>query len=80
MTKKNTAASVTLSHPNSAHQIEVPADRTAMYKSQGWSEATPDAPKANASLKDWQAFARDQGFTDEQIEGKSRDELRQALA
>jgi hypothetical protein len=71
---------VTMTHPASAQQIHVAPNAVERYESQGWRKATPNAPKGNASLEDWQAFAREQGFTDDQIEGKSRDELRAALS
>lgn len=80
MSKKNTQATVTLSHPSSKKQIEVPRNRLPMYQSQGWSEATAGAPRANASLEEWQDFARTQGLTDEDLEGMKRDEIRAALA
>ena len=33
-------------------------------------------PKANASLGEWQTFARSQGATDEELEGQGRNDLR----
>lgn len=71
---------VTMTHPASGQDIEVAASAVTKYETQGWRKATPNAPKGNASLEDWQHFARLQGFSVEQIEGKSRDELRAALS
>ncbi len=36
-----------------------------------------DAPAGNASLEDWQAYARSQGASEEDVEGKSRNDLRE---
>lgn len=39
----------------------------------------PDAgstPRGNASLEEWQAFAKEQGATDDELAGKTRDEIR----
>lgn len=71
---------LTLTHPHSAQRIEVAENHAAKYLGQGWREATPDAPKGNAPLADWQEFARSQGFTDEQLEGMKRDDIRAALS
>ena len=38
--------------------------------------AEGEAPTGNASKADWHAYALTQGFTEEGIEGRSRDELR----
>lgn len=69
-----------LTHPDASHEVEVADSAVARYLSQGWREKTADAPKGNASLKDWRAYALSKGFTDEDVEGKSRDDLRAALS
>ncbi len=69
-----------LMHPDSNAEIETTPDFARHYLSQGWREIAADAPKGNASLEDWQQFAEAKGFTDDDIEGKTRDELRAALA
>lgn len=69
-----------MTHPDTDLVVEVPAHATETYASQGWREATVDAPAGNASLEAWQDFARDQGLSDDDIEGKSRDDLRAALS
>lgn len=69
-----------MTHPDSDLVVEVPAHAIATYESQGWREATPDAPKGNAPLAAWQEYARLKGFTDEDLEDKSRDDLRAALS
>lgn len=69
-----------MTHPNSDLEIDVPAGAVATYESQGWRVATPKAPKGNAGLEEWQEFARTQGFSEEDLEGKSRDDLRSALS
>lgn len=35
-----------------------------------------EAPAGNASLEDWQEFARSKGASDEDLEGKTRNDLR----
>ena len=35
-----------------------------------------EAPNGNASKADWHAYALAQGFTEEGLEGRTRDELR----
>ena len=73
-------ATKTLTHPDSAQDIEVESDHVDRYVAQGWREKATDAPKGNDSLEKWQEYARTKDFTDEDIEGKTRDELRAALA
>jgi hypothetical protein len=73
-------ATETLTHPDSNQDIEVDAAHVERYLGQGWREKATDAPKGNASLEEWQGYARTKDFTEEDIEGKSRDELRAALA
>lgn len=73
-------ATTTLTHPDSAQDIEVDVDHVARYLTQGWREKATDAPKGNAALEEWQDYARTKGFSDEDLDGKSRDELRAALA
>lgn len=69
-----------MTHPSSDQTIDVNDAHVDRYAQQGWREATVSAPPGNASLAEWQDFAREQGFTPEQIEGKGRDELRAALS
>lgn len=69
-----------MTHPKSRLAVEVAEDLVPTYESQGWRAATIDAPAGNASLEAWQAFARAKGFSDEDLEGKSRDDLREALS
>jgi len=40
-------------------------------------EAPSDLPKGNASLDEWAAYAKSQGMTDEELDGLSRDQLRE---
>lgn len=69
-----------LIHPDSNLEIEVnPGDSAERYTSQGWREPAEDAPKGNASLAEWQDYARSKGMSDADIEGVSRDDLRAAL-
>ncbi len=68
-----------LSHPGSNQIIEVVGD-VSNYLANGWRPATPEAPKASASLGAWQKFARSQGITDADIDGKTKAELRSALS
>lgn len=69
-----------LMHPDSKQEIEVSLDAAWRYESQGWRAPADDAPKGNASLEDWQQYARDKGLAETDIEGASRDDLRAALA
>ena len=69
-----------LMHPGSKQEIEVRPEHLDRYVSQGWREIADDAPKANASLAEWREYALTKGFTEQEIEGKKRDELRAALA
>lgn len=69
-----------LMHPASRQEIEVADSASHRYLSQGWREPAEDAPKGNASLEEWRTYARTKGFGDDDLEGKTRDELRAALA
>lgn len=74
------AASTTrLTHPSSEQAIEVAGD-ISNYLANGWRVATPEAPKGSANIGAWQAFARSQGFTEDEIAGKTKAELRSALS
>lgn len=66
-----------LMHPGSPQEIDVLEGSEHRYLANGWRPVEADAPKANASLKAWQEFAREKGFED--FEGMTRDELRAAL-
>lgn len=69
-----------LTHPASTQEIDVIDSVAGRYMAQGWRPATPAAPKGNASLAEWQDFAREQGMADDDIEGLTRDDLREALS
>lgn len=69
-----------LMHPDSEQVIEVADSVAGRYASQGWRVPADDAPKATASLKAWQEYARSKGFTDEDLKGMKRGEIRAALA
>lgn len=69
-----------LIHPHGHQEIDVEPNHAARYLEQGWREIANDAPKGNASLSDWQDYAREQGLAEDDIEGQTRDELRSALA
>ena len=71
---------VKLMHPDSRQEVEVAESVAGRYLANGWREPATDAPKGNASLDEWQEYARSKGFADADLEGKSRDELRAALA
>lgn len=62
-----------LKHPLSHNTVE--SNNPEAYLSQGWVDAD-EAPKANSSLKVWQEYARSQGLGDAELEGLSRDDLR----
>lgn len=42
----------------------------------GEAESGSEQPAGNASLEEWQEFARTQGATDTDLDGKSRNDLR----
>ena len=69
-----------LMHPASSQEIEVTDSVAGRYIGQGWRRVTPDAPKPTAPLKAWQEFARSKGFTEDDLKGMKRDEIRAALA
>lgn len=69
-----------LIHPDSKQEIEVLDSTASRYLTQGWRQPADDAPKGNASLEDWQEYAREKGLSETDIEGASRDDLRAALA
>lgn len=69
-----------LMHPESKQEIEVADVVAPRYFAAGWRELADDAPKGNASLAEWQEYARTKGFSDDDLEDKTRDELRAALA
>lgn len=65
-----------LSDPASAE-----AGEAAAKAGQDFTDAAVEPagePRGNASVREWAAYARSQGATDEQITGKSRDDLRAA--
>lgn len=70
---------VRLTHANSDQVLEVTGN-PERYLTNGWRIATLEAPKGNASLEEWQVFARSQGFTEDELAGKARDDLRAALS
>jgi hypothetical protein len=62
----------------------VPAEERARLLDEGYLEerdvaeeaAAPDGPPAKSATKaDWVAYARTQGATDEDLDGKTRDDL-----
>lgn len=67
---------VTLTHPKSDRRVEVPGDQVSMYRSQGWVPNVTTTPPGNASLEVWQEYAATQGASAEDIDGASRDDLR----
>ena len=69
-----------MTHPDTDLEVEVPDGLISSYVSQGWRPASSDAPAGNASLDLWRDYARSKGFTDEDLDGKTRDDLRAALS
>lgn len=68
-----------LSHSDSDLVLEVADDQADVYASQGWRPVV-EPPAGNASLEAWQEYAREQGLAHEDIQGRSRDDLRSALS
>lgn len=75
-----TVSTVTMTHPDSDQEIDVLDEHVDRYETQGWRVATAGAPSGNASLEVWQEFARTQGFSEDDLVGKSRNDLRAALS
>lgn len=69
-----------MTHPETDLVVDVPETAADVYRSQGWREATPAAPAGSASLEAWQTFALEQGLSEADVEGTTRDELRAALS
>lgn len=69
-----------LIHPDTEQEIDVAESVAARYINQGWRPPATDAPKGNASRDEWAAYALTKGFSEADIEGKSREELRAGLA
>ena len=67
-------------HPESNQEIEVAESVVARYLENGWREPAADAPKANAPKAEWAAYALTKGFSEADIEGMTRADLRAALA
>lgn len=55
---------------------KIPADVAKKLGDHVWEPDDSGAPAGNASLEAWQDYALSQGGTSDQVEGKSRDELR----
>lgn len=71
---------VKLMHPGSQQVIEVADSAAPRYLGQGWRVPAGDAPKASASLAKWQEYAQTKGFSDEDLDGLTKAEIRAALA
>lgn len=69
-----------LTHAESEQSIEVDPSRLPLYASQGWREASTDAPAGNASKDEWLTYAAAQGLDATEAEAMTRDELRAALS
>ena len=69
-----------LMHPDSDLEVDVNPGSAPRYYQQGWREIAADAPKGNDSLSEWQEYALSKGFSDDEIDGQSRDQLRATLA
>jgi hypothetical protein len=67
-------------HPATDREIDVAESVASRYIGQGWRPPAEDAPKGNAPRDEWADYALSKGFTEADIEGKSRAELRAALA
>jgi len=57
-----------------AETVEEAAEATTKPSEGG--EGTDGAPAGNASKAEWHAYALTQGYTEEGLEGRTRDELR----
>lgn len=69
-----------LTHPHSDLVVDVTETQVDRYLTQGWRPATVEAPAGNASLESWQDFAREQGYSEDDLEGLGRNDLRAALS
>lgn len=69
-----------LMHPEGSQEIEVNEAIVDRYVTQGWRPIAADSPRRNASLSDWQEYAKSKGFDDSDLDGMTRDQIRAALA
>lgn len=72
-----------LNPPSSTAVVDVPDALVEQYRAQGWRDAdsAPDgAPRGNASLEEWAAYAIAQGVPGDALDGLKRDEIKQLLA
>ena len=69
-----------MTHPASKQTIDVSEAVADRYASQGWRQASPDAPKASAPKAEWLEYATSQGLDADEAEAMTRDELRAALS
>lgn len=72
-----------LSPPSSTAVVDVPDALVAAYVAQGWTDASDSvangAPRGNASVDDWRAYAVAQGLPAEDVAELKRDEIKQLL-
>jgi hypothetical protein len=57
-------------------QLGSEGERVAALADEPPHEEKPDAPSGNASLEAWQDYAKSQGASDDDLEGLSRNDLR----
>jgi len=73
---------VKVRHPQ-AGEATVPESALGQLASQGWTAVDEDLaqevdpmPSGNATLEEWSAYALGHGMSDEDVAGKSRNEIR----
>jgi hypothetical protein len=73
-----------LSPPSSTAVVDVPDEQVEAFKAQGWTDeagtAVDGAPRGNASVDDWRAYAVTQGLPVDAVADLKRDEIKQLLA
>lgn len=69
-----------LVHPDNPALVVEAADDThaQRYLTQGWRQVNPDTPAPTAPVKQWRAYALEQGLDPAMVKTATRDELRAA--
>lgn len=72
-----------LKHPTQGTVVSVGTDSVASMLAAGWVDldgTADDIPAGNASRDEWEAYALSTGRTEDDLEGLSRNEIRDLFA
>lgn len=73
-----------LKHPTQGTIVSVGEESAASMLASGWVDAgaivSDEAPAGNASRDEWEAYALSTGRTEDDLEGLSRNEIRDLFA